>query len=168
MPITFDCPCGYQLCVGDGRAGQTVDCPRCGEVLAVPERPDPAPGADGADPHDGPKKIPGVASRPVAKKNPEFHGRPARTADRPTEADEGDGTERPKAGQWDRGRRGEDSSPSLEGKVFNSGVAGGLLAMLIAVVWFVAGLANDVIFFYPPILFVIGLVALFKGLAGPK
>lgn len=59
-----------------------------------------------------------------------------------------------------------ESGRSLEGSVFNSGMAGGLLAMVGAVVWFVAGLMNDVIFFYPPILFVIGLGAFFKGMAG--
>ena len=33
---------------------------------------------------------------------------------------------------------------------------------------FVVGLAADIIFFYPPILFIIGLVTFFKGLAaGP-
>lgn len=53
---------------------------------------------------------------------------------------------------------------SIEGRVFNSGMAGGALAMVIAVVWFVVGLAADRIFIYPPILFVIGLVAVFKGL----
>lgn len=58
------------------------------------------------------------------------------------------------------------SGRSLEGNVFNSGVIGGMLAMIGAVVWFSIGLMNDVIFFYPPILFVIGLGALFKGLAG--
>jgi hypothetical protein len=52
----------------------------------------------------------------------------------------------------------------FEKGVLNSGVAGGLLAMIGAVVWFVAGLMNDVLFFYPPILFVIGLGAFFKGL----
>lgn len=52
---------------------------------------------------------------------------------------------------------------SLEGSVFNSGVLGGAIAMMVAVAWFLAGLANDVIFFYPPILFVIGLGAFFKG-----
>jgi hypothetical protein len=36
--------------------------------------------------------------------------------------------------------------------------------MLGAVVWFVGGLFFDIIFFYPPILFVIGLVAFFKGM----
>jgi hypothetical protein len=36
--------------------------------------------------------------------------------------------------------------------------------ILIAVVWFVAGLAAGRIFFYPPILLIIGIVAVIKGL----
>lgn len=52
---------------------------------------------------------------------------------------------------------------SLEGKVFHSGFWGGLLAMTVAVLWFAVGLMEDVIFFYPPILFVIGLGAVFKS-----
>jgi hypothetical protein len=43
-------------------------------------------------------------------------------------------------------------------------VIGGLLAMLVAVVWFVRGLMADRVFFYPPILFVVGLVGVAKGL----
>ena len=48
----------------------------------------------------------------------------------------------------------------------NAGVVGGILMMGIAVVWFIVGLAGGIIFFYPPILFVIGIIAFFKGLAG--
>lgn len=44
------------------------------------------------------------------------------------------------------------------------GMAGGLLMMGIAAVWFFLGLAFDYLFYYPPILFVIGLYAFFKGL----
>ena len=44
------------------------------------------------------------------------------------------------------------------------GVLGGVVMILIAVVWFVGGLAADIIFYYPPILFIIGLVALIKGI----
>ncbi len=58
----------------------------------------------------------------------------------------------------------QSASGSLEGSIFNGGVLGGVTAMMVAVAWFLAGLANDVIFFYPPILFVIGLGAFFKGL----
>jgi hypothetical protein len=59
----------------------------------------------------------------------------------------------------------ENNPSSLEGKLLNGGTGVGALAMGGACLWFVIGLMNDVIFFYPPILFVIGLIAFFKGLA---
>jgi hypothetical protein len=46
----------------------------------------------------------------------------------------------------------------------NSGVVGGLLMMVIAVVWFGAGLMAGIIFFYPPVLLVIGFIAMIRGL----
>lgn len=55
-------------------------------------------------------------------------------------------------------------SSSLEGKIFRSGVLGGLAAMVVAVVWFVVGWHAGKIFIYPPILFVIGGGAAIKGL----
>jgi hypothetical protein len=48
----------------------------------------------------------------------------------------------------------------------NAGVVGGLLMVLIAAVWFFVGLACGILFYYPPILFVIGLVAIAKGAFG--
>jgi hypothetical protein len=50
----------------------------------------------------------------------------------------------------------------------NGGVGGGIASMAIAVVWFFGGLCFDTFFIYPPILFVIGLVAVIKGLASNK
>jgi hypothetical protein len=35
-----------------------------------------------------------------------------------------------------------------------------------AVIWFVLGLMADRIFFYPPILFVLGVIAFIRGIAG--
>nr|WP_321406796.1 hypothetical protein [uncultured Carboxylicivirga sp.] len=45
--------------------------------------------------------------------------------------------------------------------------------IVIAILWFFGGLAAGYIFYYPPILFIIGIVALIKGivegnLAGKK
>jgi hypothetical protein len=40
--------------------------------------------------------------------------------------------------------------------------------IVIAVVWFVGGLAGGRIFFYPPILAIIGIVAVFKGILGSE
>jgi hypothetical protein len=46
----------------------------------------------------------------------------------------------------------------------NAGVLGGVLMMLIAVGWFVAGRAVGITFIYPPILFVLGFIAMIKGM----
>lgn len=50
-----------------------------------------------------------------------------------------------------------------EKKGLQKGVMGGLAMMAIAVVWFVAGWMSGYIFYYPPILFIIGLVGLIRG-----
>jgi DNA-directed RNA polymerase subunit RPC12/RpoP len=52
----------------------------------------------------------------------------------------------------------------LERKGIRKGVMGGLIMIVIAVVWFGLGWAAGRIFFYPPILFLIGLFAVVKGL----
>jgi hypothetical protein len=44
------------------------------------------------------------------------------------------------------------------------GVLGGVLLMIIALIWFFGGLAAGYIFFYPPILFIFGVVGVVKGL----
>jgi hypothetical protein len=46
----------------------------------------------------------------------------------------------------------------------NSGVVGGLLMLIIAAIWFGVGYSAGRIFFYPPILAIIGLVSIVKGL----
>ena len=51
-----------------------------------------------------------------------------------------------------------------EKRGLDKGVLGGVVMMLIAVVWFGIGWAAGYIFFYPPVLFVIGLFGLVKGL----
>ena len=51
-----------------------------------------------------------------------------------------------------------------EKKGIEKGVFGGLAMMGIAVIWFIAGYAAGYIFFYPPILFLLGVFALVKGL----
>lgn len=44
-----------------------------------------------------------------------------------------------------------------------SKIGGGVLSMVGAVVWFVLGLMADRIFIYPPILFILGLIAVVNG-----
>lgn len=53
---------------------------------------------------------------------------------------------------------------SPEKKAIQKGVLGGLGMMAIAVIWFVVGWMSGYIYFYPPILFAIGIYALIKGI----
>lgn len=46
-------------------------------------------------------------------------------------------------------------------------VVGGLLTMVVAALWFFAGLAADVVFVYAPVMFGAGAIALAKGLVAP-
>ena len=52
-----------------------------------------------------------------------------------------------------------------EKAALNYGVLGGILLIVIAAVWFVLGWMAGYIFFYPPILAIIGLFGVVKGMA---
>ena len=156
MPVNFSCACGQPLVTAVHFAGLSVPCPRCGEQAVVPE-----PGTAPTNPQ------------------PWAHGTAVAVKPRVRGTDDPDnpfGFVDPAANARERERQAREGPPqagggSLEGSLLNAGVLGGMLAMIIAVVWFVVGLAGDVIFFYPPILFVIGLVAFGKGLMqgpGPR
>lgn len=135
VPITFRCSCGQRLSAGDEYAGKTLPCPQCGERAAIPEA--------------------AVPTKP--RKRPWKHGAPQ--APKPWERGSADG---PDEYEHKNSRR-EQRSP--ESSLLNSGVVGGVFAMLVAVAWFVGGLAFGVFFPYPLILFFIGAFAIFKGVA---
>lgn len=59
----------------------------------------------------------------------------------------------------------EAETYGMAGTALNGGIIGGIVMMVLAVVWFVAGLVMaDRIFFYPPILLVLGIIGLVKGI----
>ena len=59
-----------------------------------------------------------------------------------------------------------DAYNNSEGSFFNGAVISGLGMMAGAAIWFFVGLQNGVIFFYPPVLFVFGLISFAKGCFG--
>ena len=153
MAINFNCPCGEPLEIDNQYAGMNVECPECNGIVMAPER-----------------NVLAVAKPVERKRQPvaevvddedDDDDRPRRRRRRPVE-DEDDYDDRPRRRK--RTKKKAKESQSLEGKVWSGSAMGGLLAMLIAVVWFVGGLFADIIFFYPPILFIIGLVGLIRGL----
>lgn len=50
----------------------------------------------------------------------------------------------------------------------NNGIAAGVLMIICALAWFFGGLIIGVIFYYPPILLILGIVTLFKGIKTNK
>jgi hypothetical protein len=88
-----------------------------------------------------------------------------RRADDDEEDDDEEDRPRKKKKQLKKGKKVEKGGHfGMERGILNAGVLGGLAAMVGAVIWFVVGLLNDWIFFYPPVLFVLGMVAMIKGI----
>jgi hypothetical protein len=166
VPITFACSCGKTLRVKDDLAGRWVRCPACKETAIVPEAampPQPAFEVVEDEPAPPPRTRVKAEAAPFRFGD---DGPAARPRSRPDQ--EYDGPR--KASKRKRSRRREEEAKpghfAVERGVVNGGVIGGLAAMAVAVVWFVVGLKNDLIFYYPPILFLLGMVAVVKGLVG--
>ncbi|MEO1994471.1 MAG: hypothetical protein ABGZ17_04270 [Planctomycetaceae bacterium] len=82
-----------------------------------------------------------------------------RTSNRRTGRQSRDGRSSSRRGRNKKGRQKQDTG--FGGT--NAGVLGGILMIVVAVVWFVGGLAAGIIFKYPPILLIIGIVAIIRG-----
>ena len=175
--IRVSCPgCQKQLAVPSRAAGRKVACPACrhqfpispAEVAAAPQvavPPIATPAMNNGSPLAAAPPIPRVPSALPA--NQTFA--PV-VADSPAEStspfDFAVQDQSPSA----RARRNAEADNSggsfaMEKKGMQMGVVGGIIMMALAGLWFVGGLAAGYIFFYPPILFVFGLIAFFKGLA---
>src|SRR5262245_47280550 len=149
MPIEMSCSCGRALVLRDELAGKVIRCPQCQAELTVPAAPSvpaPQPVLD---------VLPdGSAADPLADRAEEPTAAAPRPRRRMDLRDESLAPPKPTAAQSGTGFG-----------TINAGVAGGLLLMVVAVVWFVSALIfADRFFFYPPILFVVGLIAVIRGL----
>jgi hypothetical protein len=159
--------------------GKKVRCPQCGQVLAVPAAVAAAPAATtrklstnavtaGSKRASVPVKAP-PASRPVAEVDDvEFID----DADDPyvdlpaPDEDDLPPRQRPRSKPKKRKKIRKSSSGGAFGAekgMLGAGVLGGMGLMAAAVVWFVVGLMFGYIFYYPPVMFVIGLIAMIKG-----
>jgi hypothetical protein len=196
MPIPLSCACGRAFNIKDECAGHKIRCPQCKSVLTVPlpkkeEEPeefdleviedDKTEEIELEVVEDDEEEVPevlpaepqtrrsAIQANPSAKRPPRLNSSADDErvqTDRRSDQDE----PRPKR-RRPKLRREEARGPAIafeEGWFgsTNAGIAGGVLMILIAAVWLVVGLAFDRLFFYPLILFVIGVIAIIKGLAG--
>lgn len=158
MPIAFDCACGRHFNVGDAYAGKRTKCPSCAAPLTVPTPEPPAADEDAAYRAllEGPDPEPSATPTRRDLNEPE---RPKPAPKIPALSGRRAVPSAPRASEYEQ--------PSSGGGIHvSSGTLGGCGMMLGAVVWFGLGWAAGVIFWYPPVLFVFGLVAFVNGLLG--
>jgi hypothetical protein len=144
MAISMSCACGRALRLKDELAGRKIRCPQCSIVLQVPD-------GDVADDFEAAPDPPSPATAAI-RTSSSYQPAPA-PPPRPPEP--------PK-----RRKRRRSSSGRGFGISFSPGIIAGLLMMIGAVVWFVVGLYAGWLFFYPPILFILGLIRFVMSLMG--
>jgi hypothetical protein len=166
MPIAARCRCGRAIRVKDELAGRRIRCPECSEVLRVP-----VPEAEIIEEDSEDREEDRRERRPVRRERTETaieeRRRPAprsRASAEDEDEDEREEEEERRARRKKRRRRRR--SEGSWSRASQSSIVVGALMMVGAIAWFVGGLAVGIIFFYPPILFVLGIAAMVRGFMG--
>lgn len=164
MPIAFACECGKSFSVGDEHAGKRTKCPKCGAALTVP-----TPGAPELSDEDK-----AFAALEDAPDDPRPASRPASSYDPPAAPVRGpkipgavaQDPPPPKRKRGPKYEAREGGREGYSGITISSTIIYGILMMIGAGVWFGLGYAAGRIYFYPPILFVFGLITTVRGFFG--
>ncbi len=164
MPITFSCACGQHLEMADEYAGRSARCPSCQAVVTVPATAAPAP-----------PPLPSAAPKARLAESDltdDDHGAGAASLNpldrqgtppsRRRRDDDDEDEDRPR-----RRRRYEDEDAPPR-KLWNSRVTGGIVSAVIGLVWGGIVLAMGRIPIVAPILFVLGVVNIIRGLVSGR
>jgi hypothetical protein len=159
MPISFQCACGRTLRVKDELAGRRARCPKCSSILTVPNphiESDPADVSFTDTPNDAEKEP--VCDEPEAPASTAITDRPLYRGSTPVKK------RLPISKR--KGKKEGRRPPML---FINGEVATGVVMIVASIAWFVGGLVwLHRLFFYPPILLVLGIAAIYKGFVAPK
>jgi len=171
MPIAIQCGCGRSLRVKDELAGRKARCPNCNSVLAIPQ-----PAAEKNSEEDAFTYLLAESPENPAPTRPQSREQairadedrdlpaPAPSRSRSSHSEKKPGPQaKPR-----RASREYDEEPSRRGVSVNPAIITGLLMMVGAAIWFFVGLAGGYIFFYPPVLFVLGIVSIVRGFTGQE
>jgi hypothetical protein len=167
MPIPLSCDCGRSMRIKDELAGRKIRCPACKNVITV-RGPQATKAEDEvliALPEDSESDIPVV--QPVPKdasiRTEGQVRRPSSAVRRSLPVPLTMPAAPVKRRKLPRRKASRRSGPLL---VVHREIVAGVLMMVGATVWFVVGFALGWVFFYPPILFVLGIAAVVRGLTG--
>lgn len=173
--IRIRCPeCSKPLQVSGGLAGKTGKCPSCGALMKIPVPSPPAVAAPGPERKPPVRKPPrrsgeSQADPPgVPPRRPPIRSESASPPLQDPATNSGVPQIQVTEPDWSSTLKQRSASEgglfAPEKKGIQAGVLGGVTMIAISLVWFFGGLAAGIIFYYPPILFVIGLFALIQGL----
>lgn len=173
MPIAVACECGKSYQVKEALAGRKLRCQKCQRILTVPQpRAGDAEDAAGdfllSEPDEEAPRSTAVREKAGGQENPGTRDEEGiRPGPAPTTPPKGERTlqnlfenRKPRS---DEDRRRDRSGPTV---VVNPEILIGLAMMLGAAVWFFGALAAGYIYFYPPILFLLGIGTVIKGFTG--
>jgi hypothetical protein len=169
MAILIECDCGHSLRVREELAGRKIRCPKCAKVSTVPQ---PTVVKDAED-----EALDILLAESPGKKAPSRPPLKQPDADKDVRREKPPGSIQPPIPQGPvyRPPPPSKSAPALRSEkpersrasiAVHPKIITGVLMMVGAVVWFFLGLAANRIFFYPPILFLLGIGAVFRGFKG--
>lgn len=163
MPIPVDCTCGREFKVKAELGGKKIRCPDCKTVLTVPvlaaEDELETIEVDSSAP-------PTVAESPRKPEKVKAPRLPDEYAPSRTRADYDSAAKMKEPNKPRRSRTSKSAGSWRPAISVNPSIVTGSLMMIGAVVWFLLGLAANTIFIYPPIMFVLGIAAVFRGFRG--
>lgn len=145
-----NCPgCGRAVMLPESTAGKRVKCPACATVWRVPD------------------ELIIAEVVPQRETNKEWFDDELSNEYRLAEAPSPrpyPTTPTPRPATRPRRRYSDEGFFAPEKRGIEKGMVGGIAMMAIAAVWFFAGLYVGIFFYYPPVLFLIGVFAFLKGL----
>ena len=177
------CPCGREILVPKPIAAPTSATPASGAQPVASNTPAPLPdlGVDEPPSEDWLSELPPAASAPTGGAGDALdfyaasssYSAPSAPAAAAPSAKQSSANNYLRAAEQDLAeQRRRDASREYESEgmfatesgILNGITLGGALAMIVALVWFFGVLAVGIIFFYPPVLFIIGMIGFARGL----
>jgi hypothetical protein len=186
MAIPFTCTCGKSIRVKDELAGRKARCPDCGTAFTIPVPQKPSTEDEAGDflladspkeehltqARESPTKPPETkkAFRPGAVPNPPAPAPASVPTPTPTPTPPSAKPRSSLATLFAKKKISKDDEPTewSGGIAIHPSILAGLAMMAGAAIWFFAGLAAGRIYFYPPILFCLGIGAIINGFRGTE
>lgn len=161
--IVVSCVCGQRFNAPSHLAGQQLPCPVCRQPILIPT------GNSGLEPWSTPSLPPAGndlwSELPAHQSLPSFHAQTPQQASWSSPQQQAS-PHTALANQYMANAYHQDVEKRQDLDAWGTGkIYSGIITMAIAAIWFCSGLAFGIIFFFPPVMFIGGAIALINGLS---